>query len=310
LATSASAVRDVHRRQSLTLSSYAADVIWVRRFVADRAAVAGLILLAALVAIAIVAPQLTADPFARDLEHGLTARGAPIGPSAEALLGTDPLGRDVWARVVAGAGTSLGLAGLATAVALVFGVTVGLAAGYRGGWVDSLLMRIVDLTLAFPALLLAILLAAMLRESALAGTSAPVVVVLAVISWGVIARVVRAKAMTVARAEHVLAARALGASPWRVVTRHVLPGVAGVVLVAAVVAFAQNLLSESVLSYLGLGAPAPAPTWGRMLYEGKAYYRTAPHLLVAPGVALVLAIAAVHLIAGGLRTSLASEEPR
>ncbi|MDX2089916.1 MAG: ABC transporter permease [Kofleriaceae bacterium] len=282
-------------------------MFWVRRFVAERAAVAGLILLVALVAIAIVGPQLTADPFARDLEQGLTARGAPVGPSAHALLGTDALGRDVWARLVAGAGTSLGLAALATLLALGLGLAVGLVAGYRGGWVDSVLMRTVDLTLAFPALLLAILLAAMLRESAVGGTAAPVVIVLAVISWGAIARVVRAKAMVLARAEHVFAARALGASGWRVVLRHLLPNLAEVVLVAAIATLAQNLLTESVLSYLGLGPPAPAPTWGRMLYEGKAYYRTAPHLVIGPVVAIVLAVASVRMIAGGLRAALTAE---
>ncbi|HVK87257.1 MAG TPA: ABC transporter permease [Kofleriaceae bacterium] len=281
---------------------------WVRRVAADRAAVVGLALFAALVAIAVVGPLLTADPLARDLDHGLTARGAPLGPSAGALLGTDPLGRDVWARLVAGAGTSLSIAAGATTLALVLGLAVGVVAGYRGGWVDGVLMRTVDLTLAFPALLLAILVAAVLRETSLATSRAPVVLVLALVSWGLIARMIRAKAMSVARSPHVLAARALGASPRRIVMRHVLPQLVGVITIAAVATFAQVLLNESALSFLGLGPPPPAPTWGRMLYEGRAYYRSAPHLVIAPGLAIVVAVAAVHLIAQGLRSSV--EEPR
>jgi peptide/nickel transport system permease protein len=284
-----------------------AAVAWVRRFLADRAAVVGLALLAALIVLAVVGPWLTADPLARDLDHGLTARGAPLGPSVRALLGTDPLGRDVWARLVAGAGSSLVVAGLATVTALALGLVVGLTAGARGGWVDAALMRGVDLVMAFPALLLAILLGAALRESSLAGSRAPVVIVLAIVSWGVMARVIRAKAIVVARADYVLAARALGATPWRIAVRHLLPGVAGVVLVALVATFAQNLLNESVLSFLGLGPPPPAPTWGRMVYEGRAYYRIAPHLLIAPGLAIVAAITAVHLVARGLRAALVEE---
>jgi len=284
-------------------------VIWARRFVADRAAVIGLLGVAVLVVIAVVAPFLTADPLARDLDHGLTARGAPLGPSGDAWLGTDPLGRDVLARLVSGAGTSLVTAGLATALAVVFALAVGVAAGYRGGWVDAVLMRSVDLVLAFPTLLLAILLAALLRESSLAGSRVPIVVVLAMISWGVMARVIRAQVMVAARAEHVIAARSLGASPGRVVLRHVLPGVAGVVLVATVATFAQNFVSESVLSFLGLGPPPPAPTWGHMLYEGRTYYRSAPHLVLAPGMAIILAVASVHLVARGLRGAF-GEVPR
>jgi peptide/nickel transport system permease protein len=285
-----------------------ARVSWVRRYVADRAAVVGLALFAGLVTIAVVGPLLTADPLARDLDDGLTARGAPLGPSAAALLGTDPLGRDVWARLVAGAGTSLSIAAVATTLALVLGLLVGVTAGYRGGWVDAVLMRTVDLTLAFPALLLAILVAAVLRETSLATSRAPVILVLALVSWGVIARMVRAKAMTVERSPHVLAARSLGASPSRIIVHHVVPQLVGVVAIAAVATFAQVLLNESALSFLGLGPPPPAPTWGRMLYEGRAYYRTAPHLVIAPGLAIVLAVASVHLIAHGLRRSV--EETR
>ena len=260
----------------------------------------GAVMVAVLVAIALLRPA-SKDPIARDIDHGLSAQGAPLPPSSHALLGTDDLGRDVWSRVVAGAGTSLEIATLATLIALVLGLTVGLAAGYAGGWVDEVLMRVVDLVLAFPYLLLAILLAALLREANLASSTAPVVLTLGVVGWTTIARVVRGKALVIARSEHVLAARALGASGVRIVIRHVLPNVAGVVIAVAVLAFAQNLLAEAALSYLGLGPPPPAATWGRMMYEGRVYYRTAPWLTIAPGVAIVWAVVAFNLLGESLR---------
>ncbi len=269
-----------------------------------RSAFIGAVLCIVLVLIALVGPLLAPDPLALDIDHGLTELGAPKGPSLDAPLGTDSLGRDVWARVAAGAGTSLWIAFAATLLAIGAGVAVGLVAGYRGGRVDELLMRLADLALAFPFLLLAILLAALLRESAAADSNAPVIVPLAIVGWTTFARVVRAKARVLARSEYVAAARALGASPVRVIVHHVLPNLAGVIVVAAAFGFAQNLLAESALSFLGLGPPPPAPTWGRMLFEGRAYYRTAPWLVIAPGVAIVLAVVAFNLLGEGLRERL------
>lgn len=277
----------------------------LRRFLAHRGAVLGAILALILIGIAVIGPHLVGkDPLVRDIDHGLSAMGAPLGPSSDALLGTDTLGRDVWSRLVAGAGASLTIATLGTLLALVIGVVVGLAAGYAGGWVDGALMRVVDLVLSFPFLLLAILLAALLREADLASSTAPVILTLGAVSWTTMARVIRTKAMTVARAEHVTAARALGASPLRIVVRHVLPNVSGVLVVVALLGFAQNLLAEAALSYLGLGPAPPAPTWGRMLYEGRPYYRSAPHLVIAPGVAILVAVVAFNLVGEGLRDAL------
>lgn len=281
----------------------------LRRFLAHRGAVLGAILAVILIGIAVIGPHLVAkDPLVRDIDHGLSAIGAPLGPSSDALLGTDTLGRDVWSRLVAGAGASLTIATLGTLLALFIGVVVGLAAGYAGGWVDGALMRVVDLVLSFPFLLLAILLAALLREADLASSTTPVILTLGAVSWTTMARVVRGKAMTVARAEHVTAARALGASPLRIVLRHVLPNVTGVIVVVGLLGFAQNLLAEAALSYLGLGPAPPAPTWGRMLYEGRPYYRTAPHLVIAPGVAILLAVVAFNLVGEGLRAALDPQE--
>jgi peptide/nickel transport system permease protein len=272
--------------------------------VGTRSALIGGVLCVLLVLIALVGPLVARDPIALDIEHGLSELGAPIGPSTNAPLGTDALGRDVWARIAAGAGTSLWIAAAATLLSILTGIAVGLIAGYAGGRVDNALMRLTDLALAFPFLLLAILLAALLRERSALTSNAPVIIPLAVVGWTTFARVVRAKALTLARSDYVQAARALGASPVRVLVHHVLPNLAGVVIVAAAFGFAQNLLAESALSYLGLGPPPPAPTWGRMLFEGRAYYRTAPWLVIAPGIAIVLAVVGFNLLGEGLRARL------
>jgi peptide/nickel transport system permease protein len=281
------------------------------RFVANRGAALGLVLVALLLGLAVFAPRLSArDPLVSDVEHGLTELGAPLPPSRTALLGTDQLGRDEWSRVVAATGTSLAIAGLATLIALVIGLSIGLVAGYAGGAIDRALMRLVDLALAFPFVLLAILLAALFREAALGSSSAPVFLTLGVVSWTTMARVIRGKARVLARGEMVSAARAIGASPGRIMVRHLLPNVMGLVLVVAALGFAQNLLAESVLSYLGLGPPPPAPTWGRMLFEGRAYYRTAPHLVLVPGLAILIAVVGFNLVSEGLRDALDVRERR
>jgi ABC-type dipeptide/oligopeptide/nickel transport system permease subunit len=282
-----------------------------RRFAANRGAVVGALLVVGVLGIALIAPALSArDPLVGDVEHGLSELGAPLPPSRDAVLGTDELGRDVWARVASGAQISLAIAALATAIALVIGVAIGLTAGYTGGAADSALMRLVDLVLAFPVLLLAILLAALFREARLASSIAPVFVTLGLVSWTTMARVIRGRTQVLARSEMVLAARALGASPARILVRHILPNLGGVTAVVATFGFAQNLLSESALSYVGLGPPPPIASWGRMLYEGRAYYRIAPHLVVAPGVAIVLAVVGFNLLGDGLRDALDAREAR
>jgi peptide/nickel transport system permease protein len=260
--------------------------------------------------VALLGPLVAGDPFALDIDGGLSALGAPLPPSASAPLGTDPLGRDVWARIAHAAGISLWISLVATIIASVVGVIVGLVAGYAGGKVDNALMRFVDLALAFPFLLLAILLAALLRESSLASSYLPVVIPLATVGWTTTARLVRARALVIARSEYAIAARSLGASAARIIVRHVMPNLAGVIAVTCAFTFAQNLLGEAVLSFLGLGPPPPTPTWGRMLYEGRAYYRSAPWLVIAPGVAIVVAVAAFNMLGETLRGSRAATEDR
>ena len=283
----------------------------VRRLLAHRGAVVGAVLVVMLTAFAVLGPLLAShDPLATNIDHGLSVLGAPLPPSGDALLGTDPLGRDVWARVLAGAAVSLRIAALATLISLVVGLSIGLVAGYAGSRVDNALMRLVDLVLSFPFLLLAILLAALLRESSIASSTGPVVLTLGLVGWTTTARVIRGKALALSRSELVVAARAIGASPARIVLRHLLPNVLGLAIVLTTLGFAQNLLAESALSYLGLGPPPPTPTWGRMLYEGRLYYRTAPWLSIAPGVAILLAVVAFNLLGDGLRDILDPKERR
>ncbi len=277
---------------------------WLARFARDRWAIAGVAIAVAITAIAVVGPAVAGDPTRVDVEHGLSPRGEPLPPHAGAVLGTDALGRDVAARVVHGAALSLPIAALATVLACALGIAVGVAAGYRRGWVDAALSRLVDLVHGLPYVLVVILLASALRLSALDGSIAPVAITLAAFGWPVVARPIRAEVVALRDAEHVVAARALGARPARVVVHHVLPALAGTVVVVATLVFSAALVAEATLSFLGLGPPPPAPSWGRMVAEGQPYYRTAPWLILAPATAIVLTASAFHLVARGLRDAL------
>jgi peptide/nickel transport system permease protein len=281
------------------------------RLRANRSAAIGAAIVLALVGIAVIGPWVSShDPLAANVEHGLSDMGAPLPPSAATLLGTDQLGRDVWARVIAGAGSSLWIAGLATLIALAIGLAVGLVAGYAGGAIDNALMRLVDLVLAFPFLLLAILLASLLHASGAAESNQAVALTLGAVGWTTTARLIRGKARVLARSDMITAARAIGASPARILARHLLPNVARTAGVVATLGFAQNLLAESVLSYLGLGAAQPAPTLGRMIHDGRDYYQTAPHLVAAPGLTILLAVIGFNLLGAGLDDALDIREPR
>ena len=276
-----------------------------RRFRKNRGALVGAGLVAIVVFFAVAAPLLVShDPVAQDFDNGLTALGAPVAPGGIYPLGTDELGRDVWSRLVHGASVSLQVGLAATFIAMTVGLGIALCAGYFGGLTDDLLMRLVDLVLAFPFLLLAILLAALLRDSELGQGTATVFITLGAVSWTTMARVIRGKVLSLRERQFVHCARAAGASPSRIMWRHIMPNLTGTIAVLATIAMAQMILAESVLSYLGLGPPPPAPTWGRMLFEGQAYYRTAPWLIVAPGLAIMITVVGFNLLGEGLRDAL------
>ena len=253
--------------------------------------VVGMALLALLTLVAVLAPVLAPfDPLAS------TARvGDPLPPDARHWLGTDALGRDVLSRLIFGARLSLGVAAAAMLVTLLIGVSIGLGAGYAGGPVDTFLMRLTDLMLGLPALLLAVALAAVLEPS-----TRNLLLVIGLVSWTTVARVVRGEVHALGERDFVTAARALGAGPLRQSLRHLLPGVARTIVSLAALSTSSTLLLEAGLSFLGLGVPPPAPSFGRMVGEGATYYRTAPWLIVFPGLGIMLAVLACNLVAQGL----------
>ena len=210
-------------------------------------------------------------------------------------LGTDTLGRDVWARLAYGARTSLFVGGLAMTLSLGIGVTVGLVGGYFGGAVDTALMWLVDLVLTIPTLLLLIVLAAVLPPSLLT-----IPLVIGVVGWTTFARTVRGEVLSLRERDYLLAARALGASHGRIMVRHLLPGVLPGVVVLAALGMSGAIGIDAGLSYLGLGVPLPTPSWGRMVSEVQTYFAVAPWLVVLPGVAVSLAVIGFNLVGYGL----------
>jgi peptide/nickel transport system permease protein len=274
----------------------------------NRSALVGGVLVLVVFVVALAAPLLAwHDPYDTDVLGGTSELGEPLPPSAEYPLGTDPTGRCVASRVLYGARISL-LVGLISALAAsVIGSAVGLAAGYRGGWLDATLMRVVDLVLSFPFLLLIIALAAVLRDVGLAA----VLIVLPLVAWTNVARVVRARTLSLRESEFVQAARASGASGWRIVGRHILPNVVGPLVVMTTVSVAQMIVAESTLAFLGFGAPPPEPTWGRMLADATSYLTGgAPWLALAPAVAILVTVLGFNLLGDGLRDALDPKERR
>jgi len=263
----------------------------------------GLAFVFAIVAASLVAPLIESHPpTGKNTETGLSELGRPLPPSAEHPLGTDMLGRCVAARVAHGARTSLEIGIAAALLALAIGLALGMLAGYCGGWADALIMRLVDLVLAFPFLLLVIAVAAALgRGSTGTGT---VIAVLGLVGWTGIARIVRGKVLVIREQEYISAAVSLGAGRARIIGRHVLPNLIGPVIVLASIFAAQMILAESTLAFLGLGAPPPEPTWGRMLSEAQPFIRGAPWLFAAPGLAILLTVVGFNLLGEGLRDAL------
>lgn len=220
-------------------------------------------------------------------------------PSAAYWLGTDHFGRDVVSLLMAGARTSILVALLAVAIGIALGVVLGLVAAARGGWVDEVIMRGSDITFAFPAILTAVLLTALLG----AGTSNAILAI-GIFNVPVFARVTRGAATAVWAREYVRAAEAVGKGRLRITLDHVLPNILGLLVVQATIQFAIAILAEAALSYLGIGAQPPQPSWGRMLRDAQTYVFVAPALAVYPGLAIMLAVLGLNLLGDGLRDAL------
>lgn len=252
----------------------------------------GGVMVALMVLAALAAPWLAPfDP----LKAVAPSFGDPTPPGVPFLLGTDELGRDVLSRLLYGARVSLLVATVATTMTLVIGVAVGVSAGYVGGWIDTVLMRLTDVVLAFPALLLAIALAALFEPGL-----ATIFVVIGLVSWTGVARTVRGEVLSLRERDYVTAARALGSSPLRLMLRHVVPNVLPTIIVMGALSTSNTVLLDAGLSYLGLGVPVPTPSWGRMISDSQTYYRLAPWLMIFPGLAIVYAVAAFNFLGYGL----------
>ncbi len=217
-------------------------------------------------------------------------------PSADYWFGTDKFGRDVFSQIMVGARTTLFVGIVAVGVAAVIGVPIGILAGMVPGWFGELLMRGNDLLLAFPALLLAIMFAAVYGASTLVA-----MIAIGIATIPSFARLIRSGTLQVLRTEYVLAARAAGRGPFAIGTRHVLPNVSSLVTVQASVSFAIAVLAEAALSFLGFGTPPPTPSWGRMLQESQELLFSDPRLAVFPGVAIAVAVLGFNLLGDGLR---------
>ena len=270
-----------------------APLVW-KRLARDRWGRLGLAIVAALVVLAVAAPLLApGDPFRGDLAASLRA------PSSAFLLGSDAQGRDILSRVLYGARLSLAVGLISQGIAMTLGVTLGLVAGYYGRWVEGVIMRVADVTLAFPSLLLLIAIAAAVKPSL------PVVfVVIGVVGWAGMARLVRGQVLVVRRLDYVQAARALGASDARIIACHLLPNVVAPVIVAATLGIGGAIMAEAALSFIGLGAQPPTPSWGAMVAEGRDLLRVAPWVSLVPGLAIGLAVLGTNLLGDGLRDAL------
>jgi ABC-type dipeptide/oligopeptide/nickel transport system permease subunit len=262
----------------------------------DARAWFGICVVVLLVLLAILAPLVARqDPLHIDLVHQLQ------GPSWKHWLGTDIQGRDVWARLVYGARISLSAGIISQSIALSLGLTLGLVAGYYGKWVDELVMRLADVTLAFPTLLLLIAMAAALQPSI-----GVVFVTIGIVGWAGMARLVRGQVLVVRQLEFVQASRALGSRDVRVVLKHVLPNVVAPVLIAATLGIAAAIMAEASLSFLGLGVQPPTPSWGSMIADGRDLnqLRNAPWTSVSPGLAIGAAVLGFNLLGDALRDAL------
>jgi ABC-type dipeptide/oligopeptide/nickel transport system permease subunit len=267
-----------------------------QRFLRDNRARIGIGIVAIMTIAAILAPLIARqNPIAIDLAHLLER------PSADHWLGTDIQGRDIWSRLVYGARVSLTVGLISQGIALALGVTLGLIAGYYGKWIDEIVMRLADVTLAFPTLLLLIAMVAALQPS-----MGVVFATIGIVGWAGMARIVRGQVLVVRQLEYIQAIRALGAGDLRIMIQHVLPNVIAPVVIAATLGVAGAIMAEAALSFLGLGVPPPAPSWGSMIADGRdlEQLRRAPWTSVFPGIAIGAAVLGFNLLGDALRDAL------
>lgn len=266
----------------------------VRRFFKNSSAVVGLVVVVVYFVLAIFPGQISSPDYTT---QNLRNRFQP--PSAQNLLGTDEVGRDILTRMVWGTRTSLTISLTAVAIAAVIGVAIGVAAGFFGGVIDNILMRIMDILMAIPNLLLGISIAA-----ALGSSITNLTIAIAVGNIAAFARIARSSVMTVRDKEYIESAVSTGANNWRIIWRYVLPNALAPIIVQVSMAIAGAILNISGLSFVGLGVPAPTPEWGAMLSAGRGYIRDYWWVITFPGVAIMMAVLAFNLLGDGLRDAL------
>ena len=265
-----------------------------RRLMRDRAAVFGFIVVLIFVILAVLAPLIAPhNPAAQHLNERLAA------PNPTFPLGTDHLGRCLLSRLLFGAQISLGSAIIASLMALGIGVIIGVLSGFFGGWVDTVFMRIVDLILAFPLLVLALAITGMIGIGMVS-----VLIGIVSVWWASYARIVRSLVLSVRERPFIEAARATGVSPFKIITRHILPNVITPVIVLATLEMGNLILAVAGLSFLNLGVQSPTPEWGAMLNEGRLFLRRAPQLMIYPGLMISLTVLGFNLLGDGLRDAL------
>ena len=265
-----------------------------RHFKKNRLGVGGLVIIVIVFFIAIFAPFLSLyDPGKTDVSLKLKP------PSSQHYLGTDQLGRDVFSRMLYGSQISLSVGFVAVGISILIGILVGAMAGYKGGWVDSLLMRFVDIMLSFPSFFLILTVVAILRPNIY-----NVMIVIGITSWEGTARFVRAEFLSLRERDYVQAARALGVKDRRIIFRHILPNALAPVFVTASLGVASAILVEAGLSFLGFGVQPPAPSWGNILTEGRTYIFDAWWLTIFPGLAILITVLSFNLFGEGLRDAI------
>ena len=273
------------------LKSESLWTISFRRLRKSRTAVLGIIIIILFTLIAFFAPYIAPyDPLEQNFIKSFRA------PSAEHYLGTDEFGRDIFSRILYGARISLQIGFIAVFISLVVGVSVGLAAGYYGGWIDMVVMRVMDLMLSFPYILLALVIMSILGPG----------IYNAMIAIGIVyvpqyARIVRSSVLSVKKKEYVMAARALGASDFRIILKHVFLNSMAPIIIQTTLSIGRAIINAAGLSFLGLGAQPPTPEWGAMLSNGQDFLRNAPWIATFPGIAIALLVLGFNLVGDGFR---------
>ena len=263
------------------------------------AALFGLIVISLVILAALGAPIFAPFDPNEQMFDGLTLEGAPMPPGGPFMLGTDTLGRDLLSRMLFGARTSLIIGLVANGVAVSIGLLVGIMAGYLRGWAGNLIMRFTDLMMAFPALLLAIVLAALLKPSLWI-----VALVIALVNWVQVARIVYTETRGLVERDFILAERSLGAGHARILFLHILPHLVPTAIVWGTLGIATTVLLEATLSFLGIGVQPPDPSWGNIIFESQSYFQAAPWLVFFPGAVILLTALAFNLVGDALRDIL------